>query len=72
MAVKIIKPTENAYKSFPEITEGEFFLYQDNLFLKLAPETEGDNAFLIDQAEFFTFDDEELVIPVDVEIIVKL
>lgn len=72
MAVKITKPTTNFYKPFVEIIEGEFFLYGDDLYLKIAPHTENENSFLLTQAGFSTFDDTEEVIPVDVEIIVKL
>lgn len=72
MAVKITKPSTNLYKPFVEIVEGDFFLYGDDLYLKIAPHTESDNSFLVAQAGFSTFDDEEEVIPVDVEIIVKL
>lgn len=72
MAVKITKPSTNLYKLFAEIAEGEFFLFADDLYLKIAPHTENENSFLLAQAGFSTFDDEEEVIPVDVEIIVKL
>ena len=70
MAVKIIKPKEKTKKSFCEIMEGEFFLHNDELYIKLAPFTENENSFNFEQRGFSDFIETDFVLPVDVEITV--
>ena len=69
MAVKITKPKEKVQKNFWEIMTGEFFLYDDELYIKTSPCDKGDNSFNFEQRRFFTFET-VLVLPVDVEITV--
>ena len=72
MAVKIVKPEKNIYKSFAEVPEGEFFMHCNNLFIKLMPFSECDNSYDVKNIAFATFDENDAVLPVDVEIKIEL
>lgn len=74
--MKWVRETEWKIVKFAELDEGECFFdareqkQPENLCMKIIRQHE-DNAIVLEDGDLITYEDDELVIPVDAQVVVK-